>query len=69
MEMLKCKRCNYEWLPRPRYEGEKPKQCPRCKQLTWEHGLQPRVKREYCSLTGREMSTELKAEFTYPIKE
>jgi len=46
MEFLKCKRCNYEWLPRPRFEGEKPKQCPKCKQLTWETGLLPRKVRE-----------------------
>ena len=46
MEMLKCLRCGYTWLPRPRFEGEKPKQCPRCKQLNWEKGLQPRARKE-----------------------
>jgi hypothetical protein len=48
MEFLKCKRCNYSWAPRPRFEGDtaKPKQCPKCKQLTWETGLLPRKVRD-----------------------
>lgn len=29
---LKCKYCNYEWLPRK----DKPVQCPRCKRYDYE---------------------------------
>lgn len=32
MEKLKCKRCEYEWLPRL----ENPRQCPLCKSYSWE---------------------------------
>ena len=50
MATLICVRCGYGTDPnRPwitRLINEKPKQCPRCKQLSWEKGLQPRAKKE-----------------------
>ena len=33
MEKLKCKKCNYEWLPRIETE---PKECPNCKNRGWK---------------------------------
>ena len=32
MELLKCKRCGYEWLPRT----PDPKVCPYCKSREWK---------------------------------
>ena len=32
MELLKCKRCGYDWLPRT----ADPKVCPRCKSREWK---------------------------------
>lgn len=30
---LKCKRCNYEWIPR---QEKKPAVCPACKSRIWD---------------------------------
>ena len=32
--MLKCNKCQYEWLPRQ--EPEKVKECPKCKSYFWK---------------------------------
>lgn len=42
MEKCKCKRpkCLHEWWAKPRDDGKKPVQCPKCKSYKWDEQLE-----------------------------
>ena len=43
----RCERCDHEWLPRQRDNGDTPRICPKCKSAYWDRPRQVKSMTNY----------------------